>query len=449
METVFSTQFIADFFRTISEWFLENVLVIGNLVQVAVVLLLVLFGNLLGKRFQPRLPARVEILLRRNVLLTNLYGTVTKLLPTVYALVFMGISALLYRQLGISPVIVNLVATLLLAWIVIKLATAVIPDPFWSRSIAIGAWSLAALNILGILRPAAAFLDRLGFRIGEVNITVLSLIQTFIFLFVAWRLGRWLGDYIEKRLTRASTLSASTQILFSKIVKITVYVIVILIALSSVGIDLSAFAFFSGALGVGIGFGLQKVVSNFISGIILLTDKSIKPGDVVQVGDVYGWISSLRGRYASVVTRDGHEYLIPNEDFLTQQVVNWSYSDNKIRLHAMIGVSYRSDIHKARELVLEAAREVPRVLKYPEPNCLLAEFGNSSVELDLGFWIDDPKNGVRNVKSEVLLKVWDKFHENGIEIPFPQHDVHLDARQPLAVSLVSETAGGQPVTATK
>ncbi|MEE9162209.1 MAG: mechanosensitive ion channel domain-containing protein [Candidatus Neomarinimicrobiota bacterium] len=442
METFFSTQFIADIFRALSVWFLENVLVISNLIQVAVVLLLLLFGNLLGKRFQLRLPARIDALLRRSVLLTNLFETGTKLLPTVYGLVLIGISALLYRQLGISPVIVNLVATLLLAWIVIKLATAVILDPFWSRSIAIGAWSVAALNILGILRPAAAFLDGLGFTIGEVQITVLSLIQGFIFLFVAWRFGRWLGDYVEERLTKIPGLSSSTQVLFSKIVKFTVYVIVILIALSSVGIDFTAFAFFSGALGVGLGFGLQKVVSNFISGIILLTDKSIKPGDVVQVGEVYGWISSLRGRYASVVTRDGHEYLIPNEDLITQQVVNWSYTHNRIRLHVLIGVSYKSDIHKARELVLEAAGEVERVLKYPEPLCLLAEFGNSSVDLDLGYWIDDPKNGVRNVKSEVLLKVWDKFHENGIEIPFPQRDVHLDTRQPLAVSLASEGPKG-------
>jgi len=215
METVFSTQFIADFFRMMSAWFLENVLVIGNLVQVAVVLLLVLFGNLLGKRFQPRLPARVETLLRRNVLLTNLFGTVTKLLPTVYALVLIGISALLYRQLGISPVIVNLVATLLLAWIVIKLATAVIPDPFWSRSIAIGAWSLAALNILGILRPAAAFLDRLGFRIGEVNITVLSLIQTFSSTSLFTLRTPFLGSSIQNPRSNSTELfpnSASKQL---------------------------------------------------------------------------------------------------------------------------------------------------------------------------------------------------------------------------------------------
>ncbi len=442
MDTILNPKFIADIAHTISEWFLEHVLVLSNLFQVAVVLILLLLGNILGKRFRPHIPARIGNFLRRNILISNLLETLTKLLPAVYGLILLGISALLYRQLGITPVVINLVATLLLAWVVIKLATTVILDPFWSRTIAIGAWSLAALNVLGILKPATVFLDRLGFTVGSVHLTVLSLIKAFIFLFIAWRIGRWLGEYIEKRLKKVRGLSESTYVLFSKIVKITVYVIVIMIALSSVGIDLTAFAFFSGALGVGIGFGLQKVVSNFISGIILLTDKSIKPGDVVQVGDVYGWISSMRGRYASVVTRDGHEYLIPNEDFITQQVVNWSYTDRKIRLHIPIGVSYKSDVHKARALILEATAEVDRVLKYPEPICLLSAFGNSSIDLDLRFWIDDPKNGIRNVQSDILLKVWDKFHEQGIEIPFPQRDVHIDARQPLAVSLANKPPEG-------
>ncbi|MFC1483488.1 mechanosensitive ion channel family protein [Candidatus Neomarinimicrobiota bacterium] len=438
MESIFNLQYVADVLQKVSEWFLGNVLVVSNLVQVAIILLLLLLGNLLGKRFRPRFPARISSLLRRSVHLSNLLETFTKLLPALYGLILLGITALLFRQLGIAPVIINLVVTLLLAWIVIKLASTVILDPFWSRNVAIGAWSLAALNILGVLKPAVAFLDTLGFTIGEVHLTLLSVLKALIFLFIALRLGRWLGEYIEKRLYKIPALSASSHVLFSKIVKITVYVIVTMVALSSVGIDLTAFAFFSGALGVGLGFGLQKVVSNFISGLILLTDKSIKPGDVIQVGEVYGWISSLKGRYASVVTRDGHEYLIPNEDLITQQVVNWSYTDRKVRLNIPIGVSYKSDIHQAISLVLEAAGESDRVLKYPEPICLLSGFGDSSVNLDLRFWIEDPKSGVGNVKSDILVKVWDKFHEHGIEIPFPQRDVHFDTDIPLAVNLARE-----------
>lgn len=435
MDSIINVQFVMNILHAISEWFLGNVLVLGNIVQVIVIVVLLLLSNLLGKRFLPRIPARIDSFIRRNILLRNLFDTFIKLLPAIYGLILLGISGLLTHQLGTAPVIINLVSTLLLAWVVIKLATTVILDPFWSRNIAIAAWSLAALNVLGILKPAAAFLDSLGFTIGEVHLTVLSLLKAFIFLFLALRLGRWLGEYIEKRLAKVRGLSESTHVLFIKIVKITVYVTVTMIALSSVGIDLTAFAFFSGALGVGIGFGLQRVVSNFISGIILLTDKSIKPGDVVQVGELYGWVTGIRGRYSSVVTRDGHEYLIPNEDLITQQVVNWSFTDRKIRLNVPIGISYKSDIHRARELVLESTHEVERVLKYPEPICLLTGFGNSSVDLELRFWIDDPKGGLLNVKSEILFKVWDRFHEEGIEIPFPQRDVHLDTSEPVAISL--------------
>ncbi|UCH10527.1 MAG: mechanosensitive ion channel [Fidelibacterota bacterium] len=438
MDSILNVQFRINILNKISDWFLGNVLVLGNVVQVIIIIVLLLLSNLLGKRFLPRIPARIDSFIQRNILLRNLFNSFIKLLPAIYGLILLGISGLLTRQLGTVPVIINLVSTLLLAWVVIKLATTVILDPFWSRNIAIAAWSLAALNVLGILKPTAAFLDSLGFTIGEVHLTVLSLLKAFIFLFLALRFGRWLGEYIEKRLIKVRGLSASTHVLFSKVVKITVYVIVTMIALSSVGIDLTAFAFFSGALGVGIGFGLQRIVSNFISGIILLTDRSIKPGDVVQVGNVYGWISGLRGRYASVVTRDGHEYLIPNEDLITQQVINWSYTDRKVRLNIPIGISYKSDIHKAMELVLEATGEVERVLKYPESLCQLTGFGNSSVDLDLFFWIDDPKEGLGNVKSEVLVKVWDKFHEHGIEIPFPQRDVHVDASQPLPISMVKK-----------
>ncbi len=439
MDTILDVQFWVDILSRIVEWFLGNVLVIGNLVQVAVVLIMLLIGNLVGKWFRPRLPVGISNFLHRNIHIGNLLETFTKLVPALYCLILIGISSLLFRQISTSSVIIDLVATLLLVWVLIKLATAVILDPFWSRTIAIGAWSLAALSILGILQPAVAFLDRLGFSVGEVHLSLLSLLKAFTFLFIALRFGRWLAAYIEKRLVKLPALSASTRVLFSKIVKITVYVIVVMIALSSVGIDLSAFAFFSGALGVGIGFGLQRVVSNFISGIILLTDKSIKPGDVIQVGTVYGWISGLRGRYTSVVTREGHEYLIPNEDLITQQVVNLSYTDQKIRLNIPIGVSYKSDVRKARDLILESAGEVDRVLKYPQPICLVTGFGDSSVELDLRFWIEDPKSGVANVKGEILLRVWDKFHEQGIEIPFPQRDVHVDASQPLPINL----AGGK------
>lgn len=198
-----------------------------------------------------------------------------------------------------------------------------------------------------------------------------------------------------------------------------------MMALDAMDIDLSALTVMSGAIGLGLGFGLQKVVSNFISGIILLMDNSIKPGGVIEIEGTYGWINNLRARYASVITRDGTEHLIPNEDLITQKVTNWSFTDNLVRQRIPIGVSYGAAPHHCIEIVLEAAHSIERILKEHAPACLLTGFGDSSVDLELRIWIADPANGVANVKSAVLLKVWDSFKANGIEIPFPQRDLHI------------------------
>ena len=213
--------------------------------------------------------------------------------------------------------------------------------------------------------------------------------------------------------------------LLSKAFKVTLLTVAVVAALGSLGINLSAFAFIGGTIGVGIGFGLQKVVSNLVCGVILLLDRSIKPGDVIEVGDSYGRIQSLGARYVSVVTRDRFEYLIPNEDLITQQVINWSFTDRLVRLKIGVGVSYNADIHKAMNLMIQAAREVNRVLEVPGPVCQLKDFGDSSVDLELRIWIGDPENGISNVASAIRLAVWDVFQEEHIEIPFPQRDVHV------------------------
>jgi small-conductance mechanosensitive channel len=208
----------------------------------------------------------------------------------------------------------------------------------------------------------------------------------------------------------------------------------LVLALGSIGIDLTAFAVFSGAVGVGVGFGLQKVVSNLVSGVILLLDRSIKPGDVIELDGTYGSVIALNARYASVQTRDGKEYLIPNEDLITQRVTNWSFSNDLIRLHVKVGISYRSDPHAAIGLALEAARDVPRVLPKPPPNCLLVGFGDSTIDLELRFWISDPVNGIANVRGAVMLNMWDLYQQHGIELPYPQRELTL--RNPEALGQV-------------
>jgi len=211
--------------------------------------------------------------------------------------------------------------------------------------------------------------------------------------------------------------------------------------LSSAGIDVSAIAIFSGAVGVGVGFGLQKIVSNFVSGIILLADKSIKPGDVVTVGDSFGWVTAMNTRYISVVTRDGREVLIPNEDLVTQRVINWSYSKDDVRLELKFGVDVASDPHQVRRVAVAAAATVPRVLPEPTPVCHFAEFSGKSLDFSLRFWIKDPVEGTSNVRGEVLLAMWDAFQREGIKIPSPIQDMRV--REPVHVlTATSGTSAG-------
>lgn len=182
---------------------------------------------------------------------------------------------------------------------------------------------------------------------------------------------------------------------------------------------------------VGIGFGLQKVVSNFISGIIILLDKSIKPGDTVSVGDTFGWIRELRARFVSVITRDGKEYLIPNEDLITQQVINWSFSSEYVRIDVDFGVSYDSDPHEVSKPAIDAAQTIERVSNFKELVCWLTAFGASSLDFQLRFWISDPRQGLTNVRGEVLMALWDAFKAAGVDIPFPHREIIM--RTPVRV----------------
>jgi len=320
------------------------------------------------------------------------------------------------------------------AWVVIALVAALIRNQFFYRLVAVSAWLVAALSILGLLQPTMNALDSVGIVIGGLRITPLLVIKTTILLLIALWLANVSGDFLDRRVRSTADLTPSIQVLIGKLIRLLLITFAILIVLSTVGIDFTALAFFSGAVGVGLGFGLQKIVSNLVSGIILLADKSIKPGDVISVGDSFGWVDSMGARYTSVVTRDGREFLIPNEDFVTQRVINWSYSNQEVRLDVDFGVSYGSDPHQVIRLALEAANSVERVLKEPRPVCHLVAFGNSSIDFKLRIWIRDPVDGITNVRGRVMLALWDVLKRDGVEIPFPQRDINM--RTPVQVQMV-------------
>jgi small-conductance mechanosensitive channel len=322
--------------------------------------------------------------------------------------------------------VIGIAANLATAWVVIAILASVIHNQLFNRLVSIAAWSIAALSIVGLLDPVEDALDSAGVVIGGLRITALIAIKATVLLLLALWAATATSNFLDRRLRSYPDLTPSIQVLLGKLVRIALITFAVLVVLSSVGIDFSALALFSGAVGVGVGFGLQKIVSNLVSGIILLADKSIKPGDIITLGDNWGWVDTMGARYTSVVSPDGREYLIPNEDFVTQRVINWSYSNERVGLDVKFGVSYASDPHQVRATALAAVTALPRVLKDPAPVCQLAKFGDSSLDFALWFWIGDPIKGVGNVRSEVLFALWDAFKREGIEIPYPVRDMRLD-----------------------
>ena len=309
----------------------------------------------------------------------------------------------------------------------IRLITALTRQTGLTQLAGLVIWAVAALAIVGWLEAFIQALDAAAFTAGGMRISLLTIVNGILLISLLLWAAITLARVLETQLGRVDGVTPAARVLVGKVVRIALLTIAVLVGLTSIGIDFTAVAVFSGAIGVGIGFGLQKVVSNLISGMILLLDRSIKPGDVIEIGEAYGWISKLGARYAAIVTRDGKEYLIPNEDLITQQVVNWSFSDRAVRLKIGVGVSYQSDVRKALDLMMEAAQENDRVLKAPPPATRLIGFGDNSVDLELRIWVNDPEAGVVNVASDVRLAIWDKFHAEGIEFPFPQRDLHITA----------------------
>lgn len=322
-------------------------------------------------------------------------------------------------------IFVWIAASLASAWVAISIASQFIANKSLSKLFALTAWSLAALNIMGVLDQTLDFLDKLAFSMGDFKLSVLMLLKGLALLGILMWLASTVSEFVEERVRKNADISPTLQELFAKITKVVLMVSAVMISLSAIGIDLTALKIFSGALGLGIGFGLQKVVSNLLSGTIILLDRSIKPGDVISLGDTFGWITSLRARYVSVVTRNGVEYLIPNEDFITQQVINWSFSNRKVRLDVKFGVSYTADPHVVREKVAEALKDIDRVISDPGPVCHVVSFGDSSVDFLARFWIEDAEKGLTNIRGQAYLKIWDVLKENDISIPYPHREVFV------------------------
>ena len=298
--------------------------------------------------------------------------------------------------------LLEVAAKLAFAWLVISLVTSVIRNAFIVRLVSFSAWLVAALSILGQLDPVIEALDSVSVVLGGLRLTPLLLIKLGALLIAALWVTNIASNFAESRITRSSDLTPSIQVLLVKMIRFGLMIFAIAVAMSAVGIDLSALAIFSGAAGVGIGFGLQKIVANFISGIILLADKSVKPGDLVTIGDSTGRINEMKTRYISVAAGDGREFLIPNEDLVTQKVTNWTYTDKNTLVKVNFGTNYDADPRLVCKLAIDVAAAAPRAIKGKPPSCILVEFAEAGMKFSLTFWIADP-DGMDNVKSDVML----------------------------------------------
>ncbi|MBU1665453.1 MAG: mechanosensitive ion channel [Gammaproteobacteria bacterium] len=295
----------------------------------------------------------------------------------------------------------------------------------WEGLISTSAWIIVALHLLGWLPTVLEALDAIALQVGTVRISLLETIKLVLAVALTWILALWLARMIELRLSRTDYVNPGMQVALVKLSKFALLTLASLLALEAAGIDLTALAVFGGALGVGLGFGLQRIASNFISGFIVLFDRSIRPGDVITIGDKFGWVQELRARYIVVRDRDGVERLIPNETLITNEVINWSYTDCNVRLKIPVSISYNNDPEQAMALLQQAVIGVPRVLADPAPAARLLAFGDNGIELELRIWINDPQQGLMGVRSDVYVQIWRLFKAAGIVIPFPQRDLHL------------------------
>lgn len=425
MEKYTDPEFIQSQLLLIWQWFSQTALSVAVLGEIGVIAFGLLAAQLISRPVGKRLEKFVQAQSWNERLPGRIFGAFLPLLKVVLAILLLRIGMVAVARFELSTFLLDTAVRLLTAWLIIKFTTAMLKDSNWARLLSITAWIIAALHILNLLAPTIDLLDQLAVNLGGVRISLLLLIKGVIVFTILLKIASSGSTILEKRILSLEDLTPSVQVLLSKALKITLIAIAVIVALGSLGINLSAFAFIGGAIGVGIGFGLQKVVSNLVSGIILLLDRSIKPGDVIEIGSTYGRIQSLGARYVSVATRDRTEYLIPNEDLITTQVVNWSFSDTYVRLKIVVGVSYDSDIHEVMRLMVEAAKDIPRVMEDPKPVCQLKNFGDSSIDMELRIWVRDPENGVSNVSSAVRVAIWDTFKKHGIEIPFPQRDVNI------------------------
>jgi small-conductance mechanosensitive channel len=360
------------------------------------------------------------------------------IIPVVIALFLVVLARSFMTATHYDVTVLDAAARLIGAYIVVRLGvllfTASLGNKSWMRHwenrVTLFIWLAIAAEYLGWLAPIVAGLDSIGIAAGKSRITVWSVLKLLFTLTLFVLVAAWISRWVERRLKHFSNIAPSTRIGIGKFANAFLIGLSILMGLNAAGVDLTALTVLTGAIGLGLGFGLQSIAANFVSGFVLLMDRSIKPGDVISLSgqagtstENFGWVHELRGRYVVVRDRDGVEMLVPNQQLISNAVINWSYTDPRIRLKLPIRVSYRDDPELAMQILLTACEGKTRVLSDPAPVARLMHFSDSGIELELRFWISDPQEGVNNVRSDVNRAIWRLFKEHKLTMPTAQREI--------------------------
>lgn len=362
-----------------------------------------------------------------NVLSYLFTRHVSLMLYPIIAVIFLAIGLLIYSQFFKEVILFSTTLKLFALFLFLRFLRISSGSNFITNVIGLFLMPALILDIFGLLDSTIAYLDEYAVKIGDFRISIYLFIKAFFVLLVVF----WLSDLIKKKsksyVDSKNEIKSSTKNIINKLIDIFIYAVVFIILLKTFGVDFTTLAVIGGAVGVGIGFGLQKIASNFISGIILLFEKAVEIGDIVELdnGNIFGTIKHFSGRYTLIEGFDGKEIMIPNEDFIISKVSNWTHSNNRARVEINLGVAYGSDLETVREVIISCARENIRCLSYPEIECFVTGFGDFDVKFVLYFWISDIAKGRMAPKSEVLISIWKKLKENNIEIPLPKTEVKV------------------------
>ncbi len=443
LEALPSSAAIRDFLNSPYTWW-----------QIGLFLAGLLIAKLIGDKLLPRLQSATEAGGVEGMRRTAMRTGALALVPLLLWLWLLAVSAIL-RNHGWPTGLLRPAMILAGALAVIRMGVFVLrhslspggPLKAWEGVLTITIWTLVALHILDWLPWIQQLLDDYALNFGKVRISLLNVVSFVLSIAVMLLVALWLANTIRHRVQQSRVLEDSMKIALSKLVKITLLTFAVLMAMMMAGIDITAFAVFGGALGVGLGLGLQRVVSNFISGFILVFEGSIRPGDVISFGNTFGTVRALHTRHIVIRTRDGMDILVPNENLMTSDITNWSYEgDRRIRLRLPVQTGYDDDPEQVIARLERIAREHGRVLKNPAPAAVVSGFGDNGVNLELLVWIDDPERG-GDVRSDLFRHIWKDFKTAGISLPFPQRDVYIREFAGPGASPASATSGSRAKSA--